>query len=213
MATHNSPKAAGIILAAGMATRLGQNKQLVTIDGRHAIERVVDAASRSSLDRLILVLGFEAQKTLRAIQNRIEQYEISVIVNPHYADGMSSSVKAGLKAAVDYEAAMFLLGDQPLLEAKCIDTLLHSFWQSEALIVAPTCQGKRRNPVVFAKALYPEILEVSGDQGAREIIRRYQEQTALIEFDEPRWFLDIDSKADLERARAFYKWSVSGTNE
>ena len=201
-------RTAGIILAAGTSSRLGQNKQLVTIGDRCVIQRIVDAATSSHLSQLFLVLNPGAQSAEKLLKDHIDKQRVTVIVNPDFQDGMSTSLKAGLEAALDFPSAMFLLGDQPFVDFELINTLLETFWRSECQIVAPTFQGRRRNPVIFGKTLYGEILTVSGDQGAREIIARHQNTTKLVEFTKPALFLDIDTRDDIDTARSISRGGI-----
>jgi molybdenum cofactor cytidylyltransferase len=194
----------GIILAAGMSTRLGQTKQLVELNGKYLIEWVVDAALDSKLNGIILVLGHEQQKIVDVIGDKALHPKVQVILAPGYRQGMSQSLKAGLLAArKKTPSVMFLLGDQPLLTSKTIDRLLEEFWRSDKDICVPVHQGKRGNPVIFSQDLYDELLHIQGDIGARKVIDAHSDRVHYVEVKEPDGFLDVDTEADLEAIKAF----------
>jgi molybdenum cofactor cytidylyltransferase len=197
-ATVKTPTA-GIILAAGESKRFGEPKQLLRLGGRRLMEWVLQAALESSLDIVVLVLGCEHDRIQRGLLKWTAHPKCTVLVNPHYREGLSTSLKAGLAGvAHDFPSAMFLLGDQPMVTAALIDLLLRRFAQSEKSICVPAHRGTRGNPVLFASSHYPAILRLSGDTGARDLITAHPEQVLAVEVPDPRIFLDIDRREDAE---------------
>jgi molybdenum cofactor cytidylyltransferase len=194
---------AGIVLAAGMSTRMGRPKHLITLDGKTLLARVVAAALESELAEVILVLGHESERVLAALGSLGCVERLRTVVNERYEDGMAGSLQAGLLPVKEqYPGVMFLLGDQPLIDADVINLLLRRFWSSNKDICVPV-QGERRgNPVCFSRRFYEEILGIQGDKGAREIIGRHPGDVLLVEIDSPYFFLDIDRTEDLERLLA-----------
>jgi len=195
----NKPTA-GIVLAAGMSTRLGRPKQLVEVGGKTLLARVVAAALESELSEVVLVLGHEAGKVQAALGSLGCHEQLRIVVNERYEDGMAGSLQAGLMPVKEhYPAVMFLLGDQPLIDAGAINFLLSHFWSSDKDICVPV-QGKRRgNPTCFSCRCYDQILGTRGDTGAREIIRRNPDDVLLVEIGNPSFFLDVDCAEDLEQ--------------
>jgi molybdenum cofactor cytidylyltransferase len=208
---------AGIILAAGMSRRFGYPKQLIKIKGRTFIERIVDASLGSKLGRIALVLGHGFVDTVRALAHRTDNPRLHIVENSDYRDGMSRSLHLGLKLVQhDHPSVMFLLADQPLVRSETIDFLLESFWISEMDICVPVCQGRKGNPTIFSRHFYNQLLDIEGDVGARGIIRNHPNHVLNLETDDPSFFFDIDTPADLERLNTmpFYKRELSfGANE
>jgi molybdenum cofactor cytidylyltransferase len=196
---------AGIILAAGLSRRFGYPKQLIPIEGRTLLERVVDASLESKLAHIVLVLGHAFTDTLQALAHRIADPRLSVLENTDYRQGMSTSLHLGLKSVQHrYPSVMFLLADQPLLRPQGIDLLLDNFWASERDICVPVCQGRKGNPAIFSRSFYGGILDIQGDAGARRIIRNNPDHVLNLETDDPAFFFDIDTPADLEKLQALF---------
>jgi molybdenum cofactor cytidylyltransferase len=93
---------------------------------------------------------------------------------------------------------MFLLGDQPMLDSKTIDHMLDKFWHSDKDICVPVCNGKQRNPVIFNRVFFDQLMGLEGDIGARDIIRANPDRVLCVEMNNPLCFVDIDSQQDFE---------------
>lgn len=200
--TSQTPTA-GIILAAGASIRFGRSKQLLKLRDKYLIEWVVDAALDSCLKAVQLVLGHDHRIILQALGAKIEHPKLTVIINPDYRKGQSTSLKAGLsRVRKNFGAVMFLLGDQPMITADFIDRMLVQFEQSEKDICVPVYKAQRGNPVVFRSSIFENLLKVRGDIGARDIIRKNPDRTLFLEIDDPLSFLDIDTVEDLEHLQA-----------
>jgi molybdenum cofactor cytidylyltransferase len=193
---------AGIILAAGAATRFGQPKQLLRLKDKYLIEWVLDAALNSRLGRIVLVLGYAHQKILEALGKKAQQPKLHIEVNPDYKKGQSHSLQVGLSMVINtFPAVMFLLADQPLVDAATINNLLDNFWSADKDICVPTFHGKRRNPSIFRKNFYPQIMNITGDIGARHIIRAHPDRVLEIEIKNPHFFFDIDTPEDFKKIK------------
>lgn len=191
---------AGIILAAGCSQRMGYPKQLVRIGGRCLIEIVVEAALSSNLDRIALVLGHSRGTIVRHLADLPDTSRLKIVTNPRYSEGLSYSLCAGLREVEGtHLSVMFLLGDQPLIDASAINTLLTAFEHSNKDICLPVRGKNRGNPTIFTRKYYKAIKRLTGDTGARRIIR--SNPTDVHEFftRNPAYFYDIDTQADLTR--------------
>lgn len=190
---------AGIILAAGESKRFGAPKQLLKLGGRFLLAWVLEAALESDLDRVVLVLGCEHARIRRRLVAWTGHPKCEVVVNPAYRDGLSASLKAGVaRIQNDFSTAMFLLGDQPLVDAAVINFLLRRFAHSPKSICIPTHRGTRGNPTLFARSFYSAILNLAGDRGARDLIAAHPDQVLAVEIPDPMVFIDVDHREDAE---------------
>jgi molybdenum cofactor cytidylyltransferase len=191
---------AGIILAAGESTRFGRPKQLLQLKARCLVEWVLDAALASELSRIILVLGYAHQKIQKALGKKLRHAKLQIEINPHFQKGQSHSLQAGLSSVIDaFPAVMFLLADQPLVDAAAINCLLNKFWSADKDICVPTFRGKRGNPSIFSQKFYKHIMKIKGDIGARQIIMTHPERVLEIEIKNPLLFSDVDTPEDFEK--------------
>ncbi|MEA2527398.1 MAG: molybdenum cofactor cytidylyltransferase [Thermomicrobiales bacterium] len=189
----------GVILAAGRSSRLGRPKQLLELDGQPLLTHVVRNAVASDLDEVLLVLGHQAAE----IESAVGEWGHRIAVNLNYAEGQSTSVRVGL-GAVDplAEAVVFLLGDQPQVGPEIIDALIVRFRQTGAPIVMPTYGGIAANPVLFARDLFPELARVSGDEGARTVVKQHRHQVTEVSVSDGPPPRDVDTEADYKELLA-----------
>ena len=191
-----------ILLSAGKSTRMGQNKALLPWQGKTLLEYHLDQLKQTTIDKVIVVLGFKAEILLPLIEKRAR---VSVILNPSYATGKCSSIKAGMRALPSRsESVMILTVDQP--RPYHLLTEMIEWHQSQAnLITAPTCQGKWGHPTIFSRQLFPELLEVSEErEGLRHIIYSYREQVAELATASPVVLLDLNSPTDYEKSLSLF---------
>ena len=197
-ATRRDVRVAGVVLAAGRATRMAGSKVVRPVGGTPMVVRVVEAALGSRLDETVVVAGHEAARVAEVLRGR----PVRIVSNPHYAEGMSTSMRTGLGAvAARCDGALFLLADQPFVSSALIDRLLETFAGATGAIVRPQVRGRPGNPVLFPAALFPELLREKGDHGGRYVVRRHRADVALVAIDDPLECLDIDSLDEYERFR------------
>lgn len=167
----------GIVLAAGGSSRLGRPKQLLPLGGEPLLSHVLRAAAASRLDDIVLVLGYEADTIAAAVGDWGQR----IVVNARFAEGMSTSLHAGL-AAIDpgTEAALFLIGDQPGVTSEMIDALIERYRSRAALIVQPRYGDTPGNPVLIDQSLFAELAKVTGDEGGRQVIRNHPGDVELV---------------------------------
>jgi molybdenum cofactor cytidylyltransferase len=182
----------GVILAAGRSDRLGRPKQLLPVAGMPLLAHTVRHAVASSLDEVVLVLGHEAMR----ITDAVGEWGQRPVINPDYSSGQSASLRIGL-GALDptTEAVVFLLGDQPQVSPETIDALIRAFRATGGPIVAAEYGDRTGNPVLFGRELFPELARLTGDEGARTLVRERSATLVRVPIaaEPPR---DVDTEDD-----------------
>jgi molybdenum cofactor cytidylyltransferase len=187
-------RTAAVVLAAGGSSRFGSPKQLARWGDQTFIERTVEAALASQAHPVIVVLGAEVEQS-RAV---LGDQPVQIVVNPAWAEGQSTSLKAGLaRLPANVSSAVFLLVDQPGVTPDIIDALIERRRQTQALLIWPEFRGKRGNPVLFDRALFPELMQISGDTGGRPVLMAYQDQAERVAVENEAILLDFDRPEDL----------------
>jgi molybdenum cofactor cytidylyltransferase len=192
---------AAIILAAGRSTRMGgPNKLLAEIGGRPLVRIAVEEALASRASPVVVVTGHQRDK----VEAALDGLKVERIHNPNFAEGLSTSVKAGLAAVpAEVDGAIVCLGDMPQVNAALIDRLAAAFDpECGALIVVPSIDGKRGNPVVWSRRFFHELATLEGDVGARHLIARYPEAVAEVPVTDNAVLVDVDTPDALTRVKA-----------
>ncbi|MGD0144424.1 MAG: molybdopterin-binding/glycosyltransferase family 2 protein [Rhizomicrobium sp.] len=186
-----APKIAAIVLAAGLSSRMGRNKLLADIDGKPLIRRVAEAAAASSVDPVIVVSGNAATDTASALID----LRVTVVENPDFRNGLSTSIKRGLRALPENcDGAIVLLGDMPAVTPGLIDKLVASFDPAEGrAICVATWKGKRGNPVLWARQFFADMLLLEGDVGAKHLMAANGELVCEVEAADDAPLIDIDT--------------------
>ncbi|QHA93093.1 nucleotidyltransferase family protein [Bacillus sp. N1-1] len=187
----------GVILAAGLSKRMGTAKMILHYKGSTLIRSVIEQALQSSLNEVVVVVNPEVAGLVNEV--RIPGVH-KVVANRRAEKGLSTSVQAGLKALPDHvEAALFLLGDQPYITDIEINKVIDRFKNSRnSPIYQSSYFGVRGHPVLFQRKLFGELFHVSGDEGGRSVIKKYDQQVQLVEMGTNHLF-DIDTKSDYEK--------------
>jgi molybdenum cofactor cytidylyltransferase len=184
-----------IVPAAGLSSRMGQNKLLMRFGGKSLIERAVDTLFASGIDEVVVVLGHEANQ----IRGQLEGKQVRLVENPDYQQGLSTSIRAGVGAVEGAEAIMIYLADQPLLESGEIRRLILAFAEAKRAgksIVIPFFGNERGNPVILDGSYREKVLEIAGDVGCRRIIRSHPEQVFPVQMESDHVIRDVDTPED-----------------
>lgn len=190
----------GIILAAGLSTRMGRPKLALEIAGIPIVLRVTRAALASSLERIVIVCGHHSNNIRRTLGDSCLHPKLAQVTNPHPELGMSESLRTGISTlSGETSGAMIILGDQPLITSEAIDELLKVWRKDATRIVIPTVRDRKTTPVIFPRALFDELRQVRGDVGGRDVIRRHQGQVVFVEIGAVYDDSDVDSTEDYER--------------
>jgi molybdenum cofactor cytidylyltransferase len=194
---------AGIILAAGASTRMGEDKALLPWGDRSFLEHLLAALRDGGVNAVRVVLGGNAERVQQQI--RFDTHE--VVINRHWQKGMLSSFVAALDALParsaggphKTEAAVLCLVDHPCVSSRLVRTLIQRFHETGAPIVTPTHQGRRGHPTVFAATLFDEIRAAPLDVGARHVVYQHEDQILEVPTDEEGILLNTNDRAAYEK--------------
>ena len=191
------PAVAAIVLAAGSSRRMGEiNKLLAEVDGAPMIAGVVDAILATRARPVVVVTGHEDERVRAALAGR----DVTFVHNPHHAEGMSTSLRAGLgQLGDDLDGALLCLADMPRVRPAHLEALLGAFDPDDGrAICVPTWERRRGNPVLFAARYFAEMRLVEGDVGARALLEKHADTLCYVPMNDRGVTLDIDTPEALE---------------
>jgi len=205
-APQTAGRVAAVVLAAGRSTRMGAiNKLIAEIGGKPLVRIAAEQALASSARPVIVVTGHQREK----VEEALAGLPVRFAHNPDFAEGLGASLRTGIAAVPDdVDGAVICLGDMPQVDAALIDRLIAAFDPERgALIVVPTIEGRRGNPVLWSRRFFPDLRQIQGDVGARHLIASYAEAVVEVPVSGESAFVDVDTpeslsavKAEIERA-------------
>lgn len=197
-------KIGAVILAAGMSKRMGEPKLLLTLNGKPLFRYPLELAIASGLNPIVLIGGHHIESFREAAG---DLKEIEFIHNNQYEQGMSTSLKLGVDSIKKKtEAIMIFLADQPFVSGIVIQTLMEQYKKGFAegiRIVRPQYNGELGHPILVHESIYSEFLEITGDQGGKEILKKYRGKTKIMPFESPFWGMDIDTFEDYQKGKQY----------
>lgn len=195
--TADAPRVTAVVLAAGLGRRMrGPNKLLLPWRGMSIVRRVVSEVVASHCDRVVVVLGFEADR----VRRELDGLPVKFVVNDEFEQGMGTSVRAGAVAVEDSSAVVVCLGDMPLVEASVINALIDAYDQGAGIKACqPVYEGQRGNPVLWGADSLGDLRQLEGDEGARKLLRGLGNALVLVPVPHQGVVLDADTPDDLLR--------------
>jgi len=200
VSSENINKLAAIILAAGKSTRMGdKNKLLLPFGDNTILGAVVSEVVKTDIDQIFIVTGNEESRVRDAIA-----HDVKFIHNPDFADGLSTSIKAGVGALSDeVGGVMILLGDMPFVSHEDLNALIDVF--DKGKIIVPTHDGEIGNPLIFAAEFFDEFKSLDGDKGARKLLVKHPDKITHVEISSAGIFTDVDNLQAYEQAKVEYQ--------
>ena len=176
------------------------NKLLAELGGTAVVRRVAEAALASQARPVLVVTGHQAE----AVRSALAGLDVTFVANPDFAQGLSTSLKAGLRAlSGEADGALILLGDMPRIAAGDLDRLIALFAaEGGEAIIAPLHEGKRGNPVVWPRAYFAEMLELEGDAGAGRLLAAHADRVRGIDLGTDAIHADVDTPEALAAVRS-----------
>jgi len=189
---------ATVILAAGRGERMGRLKQLLPWGKDVLLGRTISVYREAGAGPILVVVGHEKER----IMERLADFEVIWVENRAYLEGMSSSVKAGVRALPPgTEAVLLALGDMPFIKPETVRQILQVFQERRPPIIVPVFREKTGHPVLVAREFFPQLLQVSADMGARQVIRDNPQSVYHLPVEDAGILIDVDEPAAYERLR------------
>lgn len=182
-----------VILSAGESSRMGRPKALLPIDGVRFVEKIVSTLKSTDVGNIIVVLGHNAEE----IRRKISDLPVTILINHDYKQGQLSSLQVAIRllesSGTPVDGILVHLVDHPYIEAKLVNLMIDRFYETKKLIVVPRFQDRRGHPVIFARALFSELLAAGTDQGAKPVVHAHRDDTLEIDTDDKGVLIDIDT--------------------
>ncbi|WP_340102909.1 nucleotidyltransferase family protein [Rhodohalobacter sp. 8-1] len=197
----NTPENMGaVILAAGSSSRLGHPKQLVEYRGKSLLQHTIDCVDDFGFNPSLVVLGAKKDEILPSIN----RHSSSVFINHDWSEGIASSIRYGLEKSLELNPLMkqilYLLSDQPYVSSAIIRSIIDNHVTGSQLITACTYKDNIGVPAIFDKSLFPELMTLKGDTGAKKIMMQHHKNVQTIPFDNGAF--DVDTKDDIDKLYA-----------
>ena len=185
------------MLAAGASSRLGEPKQLLQYNGKSLLAHMVQTASSSDAGVVIIVLGYNADLLIK----EVDEEKARLVINTNWKEGMASSIVCGVNALTEMapsaDAVILMTCDQPHVTASLLDDLMATQQETGKKIVVSSYDNTIGPPALFHKDIFPELLQLKGDVGARSIIQQFPDEVAPVPFENGG--IDIDTANDYEK--------------
>ncbi|MFD2916455.1 nucleotidyltransferase family protein [Psychroserpens luteus] len=180
-----------LMLSAGSSTRMGSTKQLLPIGNKTLLGLSIENALQTNAKKVFCVLGSNAEN----IKNSISQYDIEIIINPNFKEGLSSSIVEGLNHIdnTNFDAVLIMLSDQPKIDSNYINLLILSSEKHPTQIIASQYEKTIGVPVIFPKKYFKQLQQLEGDKGAKDFLNIHKAQVISIKSDK---LIDIDTQED-----------------
>ncbi|HTS78997.1 MAG TPA: nucleotidyltransferase family protein [Myxococcaceae bacterium] len=189
---------AGVVLAAGTSTRMGQNKLLLQIGGQSVLRRAVHTALAAGLDPVLVVLGHESDRACAELGD----LPCEVVLNPQYPEGIHSSLRTGIGAVPGRcTAAVVLLADMPLVDAAMVRGVVERYRADRPALVVSRYGDVDAPPILYDRRLFPEFRELEGEGCGKRVVKRHSAEAIRIAWPS-RALTDLDRPDDLERVRS-----------
>jgi molybdenum cofactor cytidylyltransferase len=189
---------AGVVLAAGLSTRMGRNKMLLEAGGQTLVRRAATTALSAGLDPVFVVVGHESERVRAALA----ELSCTAVLNPEYASGMNTSLRAGIAALPeDVSAAVVVLGDMPLVNASMLRALVDAFRRKPVPLVISMFGEVVAPPILYARSVFGELRDLTADACGKRVVKHHRAEAVELSWP-PEMLTDLDVPADVERVLA-----------
>ena len=198
MPAERSGAVAGVVLAAGSSIRMGRNKLFFELDGETLLRRVVRRAIGAGLDPIIVVVGHEGERA----RTELSGLSCTPVDNPDHAKGINLSLRTGISQVPERaRAAVVMLADMPFVTSEMVAGLVARYRENTAPLVISAYGDVNAPPMLYDRALFPELQRMEGEGCGRQVVRRHRDEAVVLSWP-PAALRDIDVPEDYERIKA-----------
>ncbi|MBU3180839.1 nucleotidyltransferase family protein [Clostridium psychrophilum] len=196
----------GIILVAGLSSRMGEFKPLLKLNGKTMIENSVDSMLHAGVNEVIIVLGYRGEEVEVLLRNKYDNSQLVFTHNLKYSEtDMLVSAKIGITALNTCDAFYLLPGDMPAIDIKTFLDVKEAMLKSNAMVVFPTIDGHRQHPPLISYKCINYILQFENEGGLREVWKHFENQIETVSVDDYGCTIDADTKADYDKMVNYMK--------
>ena len=207
----------GLILAAGLSTRMGQSKPLTRFLDKKLIDQTIKTMQEAGIDHIQIVTGFEHERVEAYLQDNYSSDHIHTVLNPDYGNGsILTSIKTGLAELTDYELVFIQLVDLPCIMSETYQKLLEAMLVNGKKAVLPTVNGRRGHPALIRMDLLADILAYEGSAGGgglRGFWKQLGDAMMELPVDDRGCIMDTDTKEQLQEAENYMRQIYWGTEK
>jgi molybdenum cofactor cytidylyltransferase len=197
---------AGILLAAGTASRMGSNKLLFELNGESVLRGVARRALAGGLSPLLVVLGHQAEQAAQELAS----LDCRTVINPDYEQGVNTSLKTGVAALpAGTQAALVMLADMPFVTPEMIAGLIARYRSTEAPLVISDYAGVNAPPMLYDRSLFGELMVMTGEGCGRQVVKRHRQEAEVLTWSEAA-LTDLDVPEDYARVRQGFRQGQGG---
>jgi molybdenum cofactor cytidylyltransferase len=187
---------AAVILSGGASRRMGSPKALLSYQGRPFLEHLLEIAHHPKIATRRVVLGPHAEPIAKEVHLHADE----IVINDEWEKGQLTSIHAALRSLpTDVDGMLLLLIDHPLISATLVGELIDAFYRSGKPIVLPIYDGRRGHPIIFASALFPELLQAPLDVGARNVVWQHESDIQTVQTNEEGCVLNLNDPDTLQK--------------
>ena len=180
-----------LVMAAGNASRFGNNKLAAELDGKPLIRHALEAVPRHLFSQVVVVTQYPE------VEDMTREFGFTPLHNDHPDYGISHTIELGTKALQQCNAILYMVSDQPLLDDASVERIVECWRNHPCNIVGAAHNGKRGNPCIFPREFYDELLALEEDHGGNTVIRKYPERLLTVEVAQEE-LTDVDTPKALE---------------
>lgn len=196
MSSSSQPRIAAIVLAAGVSSRMGKPKLLLSYNSHTIIEETIDQVLEAGYDETVVVIGSEREQ----MQELLAARPVRIAFNLNFRAGLAGSIKAGVSSLdASTDAFALVLGDQPQISTKTHQLVLAAFRKHKKGICAPVCDGQIGHPVIFSIDYKTRMYALQGDKGARQLIEAHRDDLAEFPLKAPEILASVNTKKDYDQ--------------